>query len=88
MTDIGGVLVSAVGVLLVAGLAWFVFHRRSSSDQKSGHYDPDAIGTYTWDPAIPRWKLILPGVQRSRPLPRGSGPPDREHPDPPPDGGA
>jgi hypothetical protein len=44
----------------------------------AGHYDPDAIGQYTLDPATMRYRYDLPSVAPSTaPGPPGAGPPHR-----------
>jgi len=69
------VLIIAVVVLLVATTG-----RRSGrgGGSTAGHYDPDAIGRYTLDPATQAYRLELPDVARSgKPIAPGSGPPHR-----------
>jgi hypothetical protein len=83
--DLLGILGAAAGVLVVAGVVALFLRLSRGGHPTAGHYDPDAIGHHSWDPAIPRWKYHLPSVQRGRTLPRGSGPPDRQDPNPPPD---
>ena len=83
--DLGGILVAAGGVLVIAGLVAVFLRLSRNGDPTVGHHDPDAIGTYEFDPAVPHWRYRLPGVQRGRPLPPGSGPPGRRPTKPPPD---
>jgi hypothetical protein len=69
------VVIVAVVVLLVA-----VTGRRSGrgGGSTAGHYDPDAIGHYTLDPATMAYRHELPRLPRSRaPGGRGDGPPHR-----------
>ena len=69
------VLIIAVVVLLVATTG-----RRSGrgGGSTAGHYDPDAIGRYTLDPATQAYRLELPDVAPSgKPIAPGSGPPHR-----------
>lgn len=69
------VLIIAVVVLLVATTG-----RRSGrgGGSTAGHYDPDAIGRYTLDPATQAYRLELPDVARSgKPIAPVSGPPRR-----------
>jgi hypothetical protein len=69
------VLITAVVVLLVATSG-----RRSGRGSRStaGHYDPDAIGRYTLDPATQAYRLELPNLAPSgKPIAPGSGPPHR-----------
>jgi hypothetical protein len=69
------VLIFAVVVLLVAATG-----RRSGrgGGSTAGHYDPDAIGRYTLDPATQAYRFELPDVARSgKPIAPGSGPPHR-----------
>jgi hypothetical protein len=85
MTDVGGILLAAVGVLLVAGVVAVFLRLSRNGHPASGHYDPDAIGHHTWDPALPRWRYHLPSVQRGRSVRRGDGPQETPRPDPPGD---
>jgi hypothetical protein len=65
-------VVIAVLLLIVA------LSGRSSRGGRStaGHYDPDAIGGYTLDPATMRYRYDLPTLPRgSAPTGRGSGAP-------------
>ncbi len=69
------VLIIAVVVLLIATTG-----RRSGRGRGStaGHYDPDAIGSYTLDPATQAYRLELPNLAPSgKPIGPGSGPPRR-----------
>jgi hypothetical protein len=75
MTDVGGILLAAAGVLIVAGIVVLFMRLSRSGHPTSGHYDPDAIGHHSWDPALPRWRFHLPSVQRGPSMRRGSGPP-------------
>jgi hypothetical protein len=44
----------------------------------AGHYDPDAIGSYTLDPATMRYRYDLPTLPRAGgAAPPGNGPPHR-----------
>jgi hypothetical protein len=78
MTDIGSILLAAVGVLIAAGIVVVFLRLSRSGHPTSGHHDPDAIGHHSWDPALPRWRFQLPTVQRGPSMRRRSGPsPDR-----------
>ena len=69
------VLIIAVVVLLVATTG-----RRSGrgGGSTAGHYDPDAIGRYTLDPATQAYRLELPNVAPpGKPIAPVSGPPHR-----------
>ena len=64
-----------VAVLL---LVYATGGRRSPRDVGStaGHYDPDAIGGYTLDPATMRYRYDLPTLPPGEsPMTTGSGPP-------------
>lgn len=70
-------------VLIVLALALIVLGttgRRSSrgGEATAGHYDPNAIGGYTLDPATMRYRYDLPTLPPSgAPAARGSGLPRR-----------
>jgi hypothetical protein len=84
MTDIGGILVAAMSVLFVAGVVVIFLRLSRHGHPTSGHYDPDAIGHHTWDPALPRWRFHLPAVQPGRSGRRRSPPPPEREPTEPP----
>lgn len=76
---IGPGLVVLVIVIVVA-LLILTTGRRSGrgGGSTAGHYDPDAIGQYTLDPATMRFRYDLPTLPRSSaPTVPGSGPPPR-----------
>jgi hypothetical protein len=51
---------------------------RRGGGSTAGHYDPDAIGGYTLDPATMRYRYDLPTLPRSSgSMPPGEGPPHR-----------
>ena len=51
---------------------------RRGRESTAGHYDPDAIGHYTLDPATQAYRFELPNVAPSgKPMAPGSGPPHR-----------
>jgi hypothetical protein len=67
------VLVAVVALVAMTG-------RRSADGSEStvGHYDPDAIGSYTLDPATMRYRYDLPNLPRAGGAATpGSGPPHR-----------
>ncbi|MGZ8563408.1 MAG: hypothetical protein ACXWWU_07290 [Candidatus Limnocylindria bacterium] len=69
-----GAVVIVVALLVVTG--W----RRSSrgGDSTAGHYDPNAIGGYTLDPATMRYRYDLPTLPPgASPTTPGDGPPHR-----------
>ena len=69
-----------VGVIILVVLLVIMTGRRSSRERDStaGHYDPNAIGKWTLDPATMVFRYDLPTLPRSRvPVPPGSGPPHR-----------
>ena len=69
------VLIIAVVVLLVVTTGRRSRHGGGST---AGHYDPDAIGHYTLDPATQAYRFELPNVAPSgKPMAPGSGPPRR-----------
>lgn len=68
-----GVLILVVVLVVTTGM-------RSSRGRGStaGHYDPNAIGDWTLDPATMRYRYDLPTLPRSGvPVPPGRGPPHR-----------
>lgn len=68
-------VIIVVVVLLIATTG-----RRSGrgGESTAGHYDPDAIGEYTLDPATMRYRYDLPTLPRSgKPAAPGDGPPHR-----------
>ena len=68
-------LIVVVVVALVA-----ITGRRSAGggDSTAGHYDPDAIGAYTLDPATMQYRYELPTVARTgRQMAPDAGPPHR-----------
>lgn len=68
------------GVIVLVTLLVVMTGMRSSRSREStaGHYDPDAIGGWTLDPATMRYRYDLPTLPRSGvPLTPGSGPPHR-----------
>jgi hypothetical protein len=70
------VLLVVVIVVILVGTTG----KRSSRDREStaGHYDPDAIGGYTLDPATMRYRYDLPTLPPGEsPMASGSGPPHR-----------
>lgn len=70
------VLVVMLLLLIVIGTAG----RRSSrgGDPTAGHFDPNAIGGYTLDPATMRYRYDLPTLPPGEsPMATGSGPPHR-----------
>lgn len=69
-------------VLIIAGvivmLVALTTRRTDRGGSTAGHYDPDAIGGYTLDPATMRYRYDLPTLpQASGPATPGSGPPHR-----------
>ena len=69
---VAGVIILVVVLLATTG-------RRSGRGRSTaGHYDPDAIGGYTLDPATMRYRYDLPTLPRtSASMPPGEGPPHR-----------
>lgn len=70
----------ALALIIVVLLLVAASSRRSPGDGRStvGHYDPDAIGGYTLDPATMAYRFDLPTTPRSdAPAEPGSGPPKR-----------
>ena len=57
-------IVAAV-FLLVVILVAMTGRRSSRGGSTAGHYDPDAIGGYTLDPATMRYRYDLPTLPRS-----------------------
>jgi len=76
-----GDLIVIGALLAVALLVLLTRQRRSSSDRRStaGHYDPDAIGKYTMDPATLAYRYELPDVAAGASPPPGNGPPAGRH---------
>jgi hypothetical protein len=74
----GGPWLVVLVVLIIVGIVLWTTGGRSTRDGGStaGHYDPDAIGRYTLDPATMRYRYDLPTLPPSGapPVP-GSGPP-------------
>jgi hypothetical protein len=69
---------AAVILLVVLLVAWTGRSSRRDGGSTAGHYDPDAIGGYTLDPATMRYRYDLPTLPRSSgPVPAGEGPPHR-----------
>jgi hypothetical protein len=70
------VLIIAALIVLLVALTTGRTGRGGGST--AGHYDPDAIGGYTLDPATMRYRYDLPTLPRtSGPTTAGSGPPHR-----------
>jgi hypothetical protein len=71
-------IVALIGLIILA-LILFAWRRgRSGGDSTAGHYDPDAIGGYSLDPATMGYRYELPTLPRSRRMASpGSGPPRR-----------
>lgn len=70
------VLIIAALIVLLVGLTTRRPGRGGGST--AGHYDPDAIGAYTLDPATMRYRYDLPTLPRAGGgAPPGSGPPHR-----------
>lgn len=70
------VLIVMLLLLIVVGTTG----RRSSRGREStaGHYDPNAIGGYTLDPATMRYRYDLPTLPPGEsPMATGTGPPHR-----------
>jgi hypothetical protein len=68
------ILIIALVVLLVATTG----RRSGRGGSTAGHYDPDAIGRYTLDPATQAYRLELPNAAPpGKPIALGSGPPHR-----------
>ena len=68
------------GILVVVVLLVVKSGRRSGrgGGATAGHYDPDAIGQYRFDPATQAYRYELPTLPRSgKPARPGSGPPHR-----------
>ena len=67
------IIIGAVIVVVMTG-----GRSRRSGGSTAGHYDPDAIGGYTLDPATMGYRYQLPTLPRSRrPATPSSGPPRR-----------
>jgi hypothetical protein len=67
-------IIAGVIVLLVA----LTTRRTGRGGSTAGHYDPDAIGSYTLDPATMRYRYDLPILPRAgSAAPPGSEPPHR-----------
>jgi hypothetical protein len=70
------ILLVVVIVLILVGTTGG--RTRRGGESTAGHYDPDAIGQYTLDPATMRYRYDLPTLPRSgAPAAPGSGPPRR-----------
>jgi hypothetical protein len=77
---LGPFVVILLVVVIAVALLMASAGGRSRREGKStaGHYDPDAIGQYTLDPATMRYRYDLPTLPRSgAPAAPGSGPPRR-----------
>ncbi len=73
-----GAWIVIFAVLVVVVLLLYATGGRSPRDGEStaGHYDPDAIGGYTLDPATMRYRYDLPSGPASGPgAAPGNGPP-------------
>jgi hypothetical protein len=67
-------VVAIIVVILVATTG----RRGRGGGSTAGHYDPNAIGQYTLDPATMRYRYDLPTLPRpSVPVVPGSAPPHR-----------
>jgi len=65
-------------IILVVVLVVLTGRRSRDRDSTAGHYDPNAIGHWTLDPATMVYRYDLPTLPRSGvPVPPGSGPPHR-----------
>ncbi len=76
--DLPVVILAVVAVLLLL----VALDGRSSrgGGSTAGHFDPNAIGGYTLDPATMRYRYDLPTLPRgSAPAARGTGPPRGRH---------
>ena len=70
------VLIVLAALVIIVGTTG----RRSSrgGESTAGHYDPNAIGGYTLDPATMRYRYDLPTLPPGEsPMATGSGPPRR-----------
>jgi len=75
-----GPWVVAVALVIVVLLLIAAASKRSPRDGEptAGHYDPDAIGSYTYNPATTTYSFELPTLPRtSAPGAPGSGLPHR-----------
>ena len=71
------VIVMVVAIIVVILIATSG-RRGRGGGSTAGHYDPNAIGGYTLDPATMRYRYDLPTLPRSSaPTVPGSGPPHR-----------
>ena len=78
MTDPRLVILAVVFVVLLVLVAAGGSRSRRAGRSTAGHYDPDAIGRYTLDPATMTYRLDLPTLPRpGAPVPLGGGPPHR-----------
>lgn len=69
------ILVVAVIVMVLIGTSGGRSRRNGGST--AGHYDPNAIGGYTLDPATMRYRYDLPTIPPgASPAEPGNGPPD------------
>jgi hypothetical protein len=68
------VVVIFIVLVLIATTGW----SRRSGGSTAGHYEPDAIGEYTLDPATMRYRYDLPSMPPSTSVTEsGVGPPHR-----------
>jgi hypothetical protein len=71
-------IVAGVVLLVVLLVVMTGRNSRRGRGSTAGHYDPDAIGGYTLDPATMRYRYDLPTLPRSSgSVPFGDGPPHR-----------
>ena len=76
MDDRGLILIVVVFLVIL----FVALRPRSHRDQEStaGHYDPNAIGQYIYNPATQTYRLDLPILPRAgAPTGPGEGPPHR-----------
>ena len=72
------VIVLALIIVLVLLVATAGGRSKRRGGSTAGHYDPDAIGQHTLDPATMRYRYDMPTLPRSSaPAVPGSGPPHR-----------
>ena len=70
------VLLVGIAVLILVGTTGG--RRSRGRESTAGHFDPDAVGGYTLDPATMRYRYDLPSLPPgSSPMAPGSGPPHR-----------